>query len=100
MLILYLIIRVKIKETSGLGGGGVTTSALLELVQNAEYSLDIQTPYLITSELSQNLFREAVNRGVKVRILTNSLASTDNVEAFSSYQTDRKKTIRNRSENL
>jgi len=83
----------KNKETSGLGGGGVTTTALLELVQNAKYSLDIQTPYLITSELSQNLFREAVNRGVKVRILTNSLASTDNVEAFSSYQTDRRKLL-------
>ena len=76
--------------TDGLGGGGVSTSALINLVKNAEYSIEIQTPYLITSELSQNLFREAVERGVKVRILTNSLASTDNVEAFSSYQTDRK----------
>jgi len=75
---------------SGLGGGGISTSALIELVKNAKRTLDIQTPYLITSELSQNLFREAVQRGVKVRILTNSLASTDNVEAFSSYQTDRK----------
>jgi phosphatidylserine/phosphatidylglycerophosphate/cardiolipin synthase-like enzyme len=75
---------------SGLGGGGVSTSALIDLVKNAKYSLDIQTPYLITSELSQDLFREAVQRGVKVRILTNSLASTDNVEAFSSYQSDRK----------
>ena len=79
----------KNKETSGLGGGGVTTTALLDLVQKAETSLDIQTPYLITTELSQNLFKEAVHRGVKVRILTNSLASTDNVEAFSSYQSDR-----------
>ncbi len=75
---------------SGLGGGGISTSALIELVKNAKQSLDIQTPYLITSELSQNLFREAVQRGVKIRILTNSLASTDNVEAFSSYQSDRK----------
>lgn len=75
---------------SGLGGGGISTSALIELVKNAKRSLDIQTPYLITSELSQNLFREAVQRGVKIRILTNSLASTDNVEAFSSYQSDRK----------
>ncbi len=79
----------KNNETSGLGGGGVTTSALIDLVKKAETSLDIQTPYLITSELSQNLFKQAVNRGVKVRILTNSLASTDNVEAFSSYQSDR-----------
>lgn len=74
---------------SGLGGGGISTSALIDLVKNAKHSLDIQTPYLITSELSQDLFREAVQRGVKIRILTNSLASTDNVEAFSGYQTDR-----------
>ena len=83
----------KNEETSGLGGGGETTTALLKLVKSAKFSLDIQTPYLITSELSQNLFREAVQRGVKVRILTNSLASTDNVEAFSSYQTDRQKLL-------
>jgi phosphatidylserine/phosphatidylglycerophosphate/cardiolipin synthase-like enzyme len=77
----------------GLGGGGISTTALIELVKSAESSIDIQTPYLITTELSQNLFNEAVNRGVKIRILTNSLASTDNIEAFSSYQTDRKKLL-------
>jgi phosphatidylserine/phosphatidylglycerophosphate/cardiolipin synthase-like enzyme len=77
----------------GLGGGGISTSALIDLVKNAKSSIDIQTPYLITTELSQGLFRDAVNRGVKIRILTNSLASTDNVEAFSSYQTDRKKLL-------
>lgn len=78
----------------GLGGGGASTSALIKLVKNAKYSIDIQTPYLITSELSQNLFREAVQRGVKIRILTNSLASTDNIEAFSSYQTDREELLK------
>ena len=78
---------------NGLGGGGITTSALIELVKNAKSSIDIQTPYLITTELSQNLFRAAVERGVKIRILTNSLASTDNLEAFSSYQSDREKLL-------
>ena len=73
----------------GLGGGGVSTTTLIDLVKNAKTSIDIQTPYLITTELGQNLFREAVKRGVKVRILTNSLASTDNVEAFSGYQSER-----------
>ncbi|MCK0179949.1 phospholipase D family protein [Flavobacteriaceae bacterium S0862] len=73
----------------GLGGGGVSTSALIDLVKNAKTSIDIQTPYLITTELSRNLFSEAVERGVKVRILTNSLSSTDNIEAFSGYQSDR-----------
>ena len=79
--------------TSGLGGGGVATDALIDLVKNAEHTIEIQTPYLITTELGQNLFREAVKRGVKVRILTNSLASTDNLEAFSSYQKERKKLL-------
>lgn len=77
----------------GLGGGGVSTTALINLVKNAKSSIDIQTPYLITTKLSQNLFKDAVKRGVKIRILTNSLASTDNVEAFSGYQKDRKKLL-------
>jgi len=80
-------------QKNGLGGGGISTTALINLVKDAKSSIDIQTPYLITTELSQNLFKEAVKRGVKIRILTNSLASTDNVEAFSSYQTDRKKLL-------
>jgi len=73
----------------GLGGGGASTTALIDLVKNAKTSIEIQTPYLITTSLAQDLFREATERGVKIRILTNSLASTDNVEAFSSYQSDR-----------
>ena len=79
--------------TSGLAGGGASTSALIALIKNAKKSLDIQSPYLITTNLSRDLFREAVARGVKVRILTNSLGSTDNVEAFSSYQSDREKLL-------
>ena len=78
---------------SGLGGGGISTSALIRLVKSAKSSLDIQSPYLITSELSRELFREAVQRGVKIRILTNSLASTDNLEAFAGYRSDRKELL-------
>ncbi len=74
-------------------GGGISTDALINLVKNAKSSIDIQTPYLITSALSRSLFKHAIDRGVKVRILTNSLASTDNVEAFSSYQADREKLL-------
>jgi phosphatidylserine/phosphatidylglycerophosphate/cardiolipin synthase-like enzyme len=78
----------------GMFGGGASTSALIELVQSAKTTIDIQSPYLITTELSRNLFRQAVKRGVKVRILTNSLASTDNLEAFSGYQEDRKELLK------
>ena len=76
--------------SNGLSGGGVTTNALIKLVQQAKHSIDIQSPYLITTELGQNLLKVAIQRGVKVRILTNSLASTDNLEAFSGYQKNRK----------
>lgn len=71
------------------GKGGVCTDALIKLIKNAKQSIDIQSPYLVTTELGRTLFREAVKRGVKIRILTNSLASTDNLEAFSGYQRNR-----------
>ena len=73
----------------GLGGGGVTTDTLVTLIKKATSFIDIQTPYLIMTESGRRLFRDAVKRGVKVRILTNSLASTDNLQAFSGYQSER-----------
>jgi len=75
--------------SEGLGGGGATLDALTALVDAATSSIVIQSPYLVTTEAGRALFRAAVDRGVEVRILTNSLASTDNFEAFSGYQRDR-----------
>jgi phosphatidylserine/phosphatidylglycerophosphate/cardiolipin synthase-like enzyme len=80
--------------TQGLGGGGVTLDTLLDLVRQARSSITIQSPYLITTEEGRAVFRDAVKRGVEVRILTNSLASTDNLEAFSGYQRDREELLR------
>jgi cardiolipin synthase C len=73
----------------GLGGGGVVTDSLISLIRNAKSSIYIQSPYLITTGLSQQLFKEVIDRGVEVRILTNSLSSTDNLEAFNGYQRER-----------
>jgi cardiolipin synthase C len=78
------------KNNSGtLGGGGVCTDSLMNLIRQAKTSIDIQSPYLITTKEGRQLFSDAVRRGVKIRILTNSMASTDNMEAFSGYQRDR-----------
>lgn len=77
----------------GLGGGGVCTDSLINLIKRATTSIDIQSPYLITTEVGRTLFKAAVDRGVRIRILTNSLASTDNLEAFNGYQRDRKKLL-------
>jgi phosphatidylserine/phosphatidylglycerophosphate/cardiolipin synthase-like enzyme len=73
-----------------LGGSGLSTQKLIALVKNAKKSVIIQTPYLVTTDLSKNIFKTLVDNGVEVKILTNSLASNDNLEAFSGYQRDRK----------
>lgn len=72
-----------------LGGSGITTERLITLLKQAKKSVVIQTPYLITTDLSRNIFKTLVDKGVEIKILTNSLASNDNLEAFSGYQRDR-----------
>lgn len=73
--------------------GGKTTSRLVDLIQHAQKSIVIQSPYLITTAQMRALLKAAVQRGVTIKILTNSLASTDNLEAFSGYQRDRKELL-------
>lgn len=73
-----------------LGGSGLSTQRLIALLQKAKKSVTIQTPYLVTTDLGKSLFKALVDNGVEVKILTNSLASNDNLEAFSGYQRDRK----------
>lgn len=77
----------------GLQGGGLTTDALIELVKSAKEEILIQSPYLVISDLGFNLFKNAVDKEIDVTILTNSLCSTDNLEAFSGYQRNRKRLI-------
>ena len=79
--------------SEGLGGGGLSTKALIDLIANAKESVYIQTPYLVTTEVSQQLFQQASDRGVEIKILTNSLLSTDNLEAFSGYKREREKLL-------
>lgn len=80
-------------NSTSLRGGGLCTDSLMNLIRKAKTSIDIQSPYLITSDNGKKLLSDAVKRGVKIRILTNSMASTDNMEAFSGYQRDRKKLL-------
>jgi cardiolipin synthase C len=72
-----------------LAGGGQTTAALVQLVQGAKARVTIQSPYLVLSDGAMDLFRETAARGIKIRISTNSLASTDNLPAFSGYRNQR-----------
>jgi cardiolipin synthase C len=78
----------------GMGGGGLTTAALARLVEGARERVVIQSPYLVLSAEALALFRRARARGVRVRIDTNSLASTDNLQAFSGYRNQRAELLR------
>jgi putative cardiolipin synthase len=75
--------------TSGLGGGGESTQQLISAVQGAKKSILIQSPYLIMPDGGIELFEQLIKRGVRVRISTNSLASTDNIPAFGGYSGQR-----------
>ncbi len=78
---------------SGLAGGGLSTKALAQLVEQAREEVLIQSPYLVLSDEAIALFARACSRGVKVRISTNSLASTDNIQAFSGYRNQREELL-------
>ena len=75
--------------TDGFGGGGLTTDALAKLLDGAKRDVLIQSPYLVLSDPALQLFARVRARGVRVRIHTNSLASTDNLQAFSGYRNQR-----------
>lgn len=79
----------KNEGTSGLGGGGLSTNRLISAVRDAKKSILIQSPYLIMPDGGIELFEQLVKRGVKIRISTNSLASTDNTPAFAGYSSQR-----------
>lgn len=77
-----------------LGGGGLTTASLAALLDSARTDVVIQSPYLVLSDEALELFRRLRTRGVRVRISTNSLASTDNLQAFSGYRSQRSKLLK------
>ncbi|MFQ5995648.1 MAG: phosphatidylserine/phosphatidylglycerophosphate/cardiolipin synthase family protein [Acidiferrobacterales bacterium] len=63
-----------------------TFETFLDYVNRAERSIAIESPYLILSDNSQEVLRRAIKRGVRVRVLTNSLASTQNLFAQGGYE--------------
>ena len=79
--------------THGLDGGGLSSSALAALVTTAKDEVVIQSPYLVASQPAFALFQDLRARGVRIRISTNSLASTDNLKAFSGYLDQRERLL-------
>lgn len=77
----------------GLQGSGDSSRALAALVRSAQKEIVIQSPYLILSDKAKALIKETLQRGVKIIVSTNSLASTDNLQAFSGYRNQREELL-------
>ena len=62
--------------------------------KNAKERLEILSPYFVPGRKGVARLAEFVKKGIKVRVMTNSLASTDGVLAQSGYQKHRIKLLR------
>ena len=67
--------------------------SLNELADNAQHELLISTPYFIPHEDFYKGMPELISRGMRVVILTNSLASTNHPIVHSGYKKHRKNVI-------
>ncbi len=76
-----------------LGGGGRTTESLIDLLGGAQRQILIESPYLVMPEPGFDFFAGLIARGVRVAIVTNSLASTDNLQAYSGYMKQKQRLL-------
>lgn len=67
-----------------------TVDGLLQLMSQAETELLIVSPYFVPGKRMMSQFADLRRRGVRVRVLTNSLASNDAVAAHAGYARYRK----------
>ena len=70
--------------------GETVVDGLLHLVDNARHDVLIVSPYFVPGPQMMERFRQLKLRGVRVRVLTNSLASNDAVAAHAGYARYRK----------
>jgi putative cardiolipin synthase len=83
----------KNNQTDNLDGGGQSTTSLVDLLVKAEKEILIESPYLIMPEGGFDFFSRLLAKGVKIAIVTNSLASTDNLQAYSGYQKQKQRLL-------
>jgi putative cardiolipin synthase len=67
---------------------------LWNLLDAARESAIVESPYLVPSRAFRKALRRALDRGVRVRILTNSLATTDNLWPQAGYVGNKKWFVR------
>lgn len=66
--------------------GDTVVDGLLQLMRQARQDVLIISPYFVPGEQMMKVFRDLRDRGVAVRVLTNSLASNDAPAAHAGYR--------------
>jgi putative cardiolipin synthase len=64
--------------------------AVGEFIRNAEDEVFIVTPYFIPTDKGMTFFQSILNKDIKLKLVTNSLASTNHVPVHAAYERYRK----------
>lgn len=72
------------------GGTRILAEDLLKQIRDAKRSVVVLTPYFVPEDYGARLFSDLAERGVTVRIITNSIASTNHVYTHAGYRRHRK----------
>jgi cardiolipin synthase C len=71
------------------------SAQIAALISQARCSIDIASPFFAVSPKMRSLITEASNRGVSIRLLTNSLESTDHLIVHAAFANERRWLLRN-----
>ena len=72
------------------GGPRILAEDLLMRMNSASKSVLLMTPYFVPEDYGSRLFQDLARRGVSVRIVTNSLASTNHSYVHAGYRRHRR----------
>lgn len=84
----------KNEQMSSLRGYGKTGEFLTQTLLQAENEVLVETPYMVTMPGTLELFSRLQERGVLVRVLTDSMASAEDDLVFSAYKRQRRSILK------
>ncbi len=81
------------RDRTGVLSGSTIATDLLSIVATAQSELIVISPYFVPGERGTAALRALVDRGVRVRVLTNSLAATDAAIVHIGYSKYRRRLL-------
>ena len=80
-------------DEPGLERGSMVAAEIERLALSAEEEIVVETAYLVPRERMLGLLEQSKQRGVEMRLLTNSIASTNQMSVYAFYQKTRRQLI-------